>query len=79
MSDMQPEEPVPATDRAVEEPETAAPTGHPAVDEVLRSLERLDHLPVEEHAAVYEQAHETLRRALADAQDAAPPGPGGED
>jgi hypothetical protein len=52
--------------------ELAAPesTGHPAVDEVLRSLERLDDQPVSEHVAVFEQAHETLRRTLSDAGDA---------
>lgn len=46
-------------------------TGHPAVDEVLRTIERLDERPVEEHVAVFEQAHETLRRTLDDAGDAA--------
>ena len=49
-------------------------TGHPAVDEVLRSLELLDDRPVEEHVAVFEQAHETLRRTLNDAGDAAAEG-----
>jgi hypothetical protein len=59
-----------AIDSAIESTvEGTAPTGHPAVDEVLRSLDRLESLPVDEHAAVYEQAHDTLRRALADAQD----------
>jgi hypothetical protein len=42
---------------------------HPAVNEVLRSLERLDDLPVEEHVAVFEEAHEELRRTLTDARD----------
>lgn len=53
-----------------------APTGHPAVDEVLRSLRDLEHLPTGEHVAVFERAHERLRRALdearQDAQTAAP-------
>lgn len=44
-------------------------TGHPAVDEVLRSLNTLDALPVDEHVAVFEQAHEELRRTLSGAGD----------
>lgn len=42
-------------------------TGHPAVDEVLRSLQDLADKPVDEHVAVFENAHEQLRRALNDA------------
>lgn len=44
-------------------------TGHPAVDEVLRSLSTLDDLPVDEHVAVFERAHEELRRTLSGAGD----------
>ena len=44
-------------------------TGHPAVDEVLRSLGALDGTPVDEHVAVFEQAHEELRRTLSGAGD----------
>jgi hypothetical protein len=44
-------------------------TGHPAVDEVLRSLGVLDGAPVDEHVAVFEQAHEQLRRTLSGAGD----------
>ncbi len=44
-------------------------TGHPAVDEVLRSLSTLDDAPVDEHVAVFEQAHEELRRTLSGAGD----------
>jgi hypothetical protein len=53
------------------EPEQPAPvaTGHPAVDEVLRSLDALDGRPVDEHVAAFEEAHESLRRALSDAGD----------
>lgn len=40
------------------------PTGHAAVDEVLESLDGLSERPVAEHVAVFEQAHEQLRRAL---------------
>lgn len=46
-----------------------AETGHPAVDEVLRSLSTLDDVPVDEHVAVFEQAHEELRRTLSGAGD----------
>jgi hypothetical protein len=34
------------------------------VDEVLGSMDALTELPVGEHAAVFEQAHERLRAAL---------------
>lgn len=44
-------------------------TGHPAVDEVLRSLDALDAQPVDGHVAVFEQAHEQLRRTLSGAGD----------
>jgi hypothetical protein len=47
-------------------------TGHPAVDEVLRSLDDLAGRPVDEHTAVFEQAHESLRDALSNAGDDAP-------
>jgi hypothetical protein len=56
----------------LDEDAPAAPvesTGHPAVDEVLRSLEGLDGRPVDEHVAAFEQAHEVLRRALSHAGD----------
>jgi hypothetical protein len=43
------------------------PTGDPAVDEVLASLEGLDARPLAEHVAVFEAAHDRLRAALADA------------
>lgn len=42
----------------------AVRTGVPAVDEVLAAVEALDDDNVETHAAVYEQAHDALRRAL---------------
>lgn len=52
-------------------------TGNPAVDQVLRSLDGLDARPVDEHVAVFEAAHEDLRRALSEAGDTPPrPGPG---
>ena len=42
-------------------------TGDETVDAVVASLSGLDELPVAGHVAVFEQAHESLRRALADA------------
>jgi hypothetical protein len=42
-------------------------TGHDDVDRVVGSLTGLDALPVAEHVAVFEQAHESLRRTLAGA------------
>ena len=47
--------------------ETAEPTGHPLVDEVLRATQGLGDRPVEEHVAVFEAAHDKLRAALSDA------------
>ena len=48
------------------EPETPEPvrTGVSEVDAVLDSVEALDDRPVEEHPAVFEAAHEQLRRSL---------------
>ena len=55
-------------------------TGHPAVDAVLASLEGLEEKPVHEHVAVFESAHEQLRRALDEAGDESASGdiPAGE-
>lgn len=39
-------------------------TGVAAVDEVIAAVEGLDGRPVEEHVAVFEAAHDQLRRAL---------------
>ena len=39
-------------------------TGDPAVDEVLAGMDALHRLPVDEHAAVFEAAHDSLRQAL---------------
>lgn len=44
-------------------------TGNPAVDEVIRALEGLDGVPVDDHVALFEQAHEQLRRTLSGAGD----------
>ena len=49
--------------------EQAAPetTGDEAVDAVVASLRGLDDLPVSEHVAVFERAHESLRQVLSGA------------
>jgi len=48
----------PATDVEVEG------TGNADVDKVVGSLNRLDELPIADHVAVFEQAHDALRRTL---------------
>ena len=55
-------------------------TGHPAVNAVLASLEGLEDMPVHDHVAVFESAHDSLRRALDEAADEAIAGeaPAGE-
>lgn len=58
----------PAYAESTSDVEVAA-TGHPAVDEVLRSLESLGDRPVDEHVAVFEAAHDQLRRTLSGAGD----------
>ena len=42
-------------------------TGDEAVDAVVTSLRGLDDLPVSEHVAVFERAHESLRQVLSGA------------
>ena len=49
----------PATDVEVEG------TGNVDVDTVIDSLGGLDDLPIGEHVAVFEQAHESLRASMA--------------
>ena len=44
-------------------------TGMTDVDAVVASIEALEDRPVEEHVAVFEAAHEQLRRALDDAPE----------
>jgi hypothetical protein len=68
------------TDRVTDatEPDATEPgaTGNPRVDAVVESVSTLDELPVAEHVAVFEQAHESLRRTLAGAgTDATPHSP----
>ena len=55
----QPSEPVAASG-----PARPVTTGHPQVDDVLRTLEVLPGLPVDQHVAVFEAAHVGLRDAL---------------
>ena len=43
---------------------------HPEVDAVLVSLEALQDKPVEEHAAVFEAAHDRLRAVLSEGAEA---------
>jgi hypothetical protein len=43
-------------------------TGDHGVDVVVASMNGLDDLPIADHVAVFEQAHETLRRTLAGAR-----------
>jgi len=54
-----------ATDDVPTEP-TSAPesTGVPRVDAVVEEVTGLADRPVEEHVAVFESAHEELRRVL---------------
>lgn len=46
------------------------PTGEPAVDEAVRLLDGLDERAVDEHVAVFEQVHATLRETLSRPVDA---------
>ena len=41
-----------------------APTGVPAVDDALARLTALEELPVDEHPAVFESVHGSLRGVL---------------
>lgn len=45
-------------------PAAAQRTGNVSVDRVLDSLEGLEDMPVDEHVAVFESAHDRLRKAL---------------
>jgi hypothetical protein len=51
--------------RSVEQMEHDNPeTGEPRVDQVVAGLNRLADLPPDEHVAVFEHAHATLRQVL---------------
>lgn len=47
--------------------EPAAPTGHPAIDEALERLVRLDQVDVSLHPEEFDAIHGVLREALANA------------
>jgi hypothetical protein len=64
VEDAEPVDPAPAD--TADDPSGSS---HPAVDEVLRSLERLEDVPVDEHVEAFERAHDELRRALSEARD----------
>lgn len=56
-------EPVGATE--IDEPIEPMPhTGHQAVDDVLAEVDTLTERPLDEHVAVFTNAHEGLRAAL---------------
>jgi hypothetical protein len=63
----EPVEVVTEVDATEPDPTEPGATGNPRVDAVVESLSTLDQLPVAEHVAVFEQAHESLRRTLAGA------------
>lgn len=65
MSEHQPE-PDAAAEIEVDADSPAEPlrTGHTGVDAVLGSLDGLEDLPVDDHVAVFERAHDGLRQAL---------------
>ena len=54
-----------------------ASTGEPSVDAMIARLDGLDGLPLEEHAAVFEETHAGLRQVLSEL-DAAPDGAAGQ-
>lgn len=66
----------PAMSEPLEQSATGEPTwtGVPAVDQVLRDVDDLGGVPLEEHLGRFERAHETLRSAL-DAEPNEPKGP----
>jgi hypothetical protein len=83
MTEQLPERPVDAYDDEHDEsgpslePDGHVRTGNVTVDAVLASMEGLEDAPVSEHVAVFEHAHEQLRRAL-DGADGAVGGPGAD-
>jgi len=52
------------SESAALEPAEQADTGLPAVDDALARLGTLDELPVDEHPAVFESVHGSLRGVL---------------
>lgn len=64
MSEDAPEQTAEETAAAAQEFSEPVRTGVEEVDAVLASVDDLEGLPVDEHVAVFEGAHEQLRRAL---------------
>ncbi len=52
------------SESAALEPAAQMDTGVPAVDDALARLTALDELPVDEHPAVFESVHGSLRGVL---------------
>jgi hypothetical protein len=75
---LEPDQPTQTAETASDEAPGAemAPTrtGVPSVDAVLDEVDDLDELPLDQHLATYERAHDTLRSALDGV-----PGPGFDD
>lgn len=71
-------EPTDVDARDVAEADGAEPTrtGVPRVDAVLADVERLDDVPLDQHAVRFERANESLRAALDEAPDDDGGGPG---
>ena len=49
------------------QPTQVTPTGHPAIDEALERLERLDEVDVSLHVEEFDAIHGVLRESLAHA------------
>jgi hypothetical protein len=62
-----------ASDDSVDRGTAPEPTGHDTVDDVTASLAALDGLPVDDHVAVFESAHDRLRAVLASGGESAAP------
>lgn len=62
---------------AQHEAENVVSVGDPKVDAAVSRLRDLDKRDVDEHAAVYERAHEALRQALDDDSQPSPGTPPG--
>ena len=65
--------PSPGPDEPVSAAEETTGTGVPAVDAVLSEMDRLDELPLDDHLAAFERAHDALRSALDAVPDDGPP------
>lgn len=59
-----PDLPVPDEPETIPTEPERVRTGVADVDEVIAAVEQLEERPVEEHVAVFETAHDRLRRAL---------------